>query len=291
MNRKVLVNKIGAFAFRRALAWMKNKNALQAERSGQRLGRFAMKLAKKQRVQTLANLQLAFPEQAAEWHDQMRVRVFEHFGMLATDFLRTPQRSDDEVREHMTYDGYENFQEALAFNKGVLVLTAHFGNWERMAQFSRVMGYPLTVVARDANDEGLNKMVMELRHKTGIEVLSRGNAARGVIERLRKNQIVAMLPDQNSSESFLTFFGKPCGTVLGPGVLHLRTGAPIVTAYGFRKAPGEYHVTVGKMIEGETAEEIMTKANLALETIIREHPEQYLWMHDRWRSAKRKGLI
>jgi KDO2-lipid IV(A) lauroyltransferase len=292
LNRRELNNKLGTFAFRRALAWMQNKDALQAEASGRKLGRFAMKIAKKQRVQTLANLELAFPEKDETWRRDIAVKVFEHFGMLATDFLRTNQRTDAEVQEHMTYEGYETFQEALALGKGVLVLTAHFGNWERVSQFSRVMGYPLTVVARDANDEGLNKMVMDLRKKAGLTVLSRGNAARGVMERLRQNGIVAMLPDQNSGEAFLPFFGRPCGTVLGPGVIHLRTGAPVVTAYCVRTGPQTYHTSIGDILPmAGSPEELMTQANLALETMIRKHPEQYLWMHDRWRSARRKGLV
>ena len=290
--RRQFNNRLGTFAFKSALRWMANKDALQAERSGQKLGRFAMRFARKQREQAFYNLELAFPEQSPEWRAATVQATFEHFGMLATDFLRTPQRTDEEVMASMTENGFHNFQKALDQGKGVLAITAHFGNWERMAQYSRAMGFPLAVVARDANDQALNQMVLDLRRSVGLEVLSRGNAARAVIERLRDQKLVAVLPDQNSSESFLPFFGKPCGTVLGPAVLHLRTGAPLITAYCHRVGPGKYQVDVGPELEHDgTPEGIMTLANQALEETIRKHPEQYLWLHDRWRSARRKGLV
>lgn len=292
-NRRKISAKLGTFLFRRALGSMKGKNALQAEKAGKRLGRIGFRLIKKHRERCLANLAFCFPEKSAEWHRATAIQVFEHFGIVATDFLRTPQRTDEEVAEHMTIEGKENFERAKEKGKGVLVVTAHFGNWERMAQLSRMNGHPLAVVARDANDASLNSMVMDLRRSIGLEILSRGSAARAIIKKLKDNEIVAVLPDQNTAEAFLPFFGHPCGTVLGPAVLALRTGAPIITAFCFRKGPGQYHSIVGPELDyGDgSPEAIMTSANKAIEDIVRAHPEQYLWLHDRWKSARRKGLV
>lgn len=294
MTRKRTFNsKLGVFLFRRALKWMQGKDALQAERIGQRLGRIAFRLVKKHRERCLANLAMVYPEKPAQWHRETAVKVFEHFGMVTTDFLRTLERSDEEVLAHMTIDGFERFNVVKELRRGVIVITAHFGNWERMAQLSRMHGHPLAVVARDANDPELNEMILTMRRTIGLEVLSRGSAAKAILKKLRENMIVSMLPDQNSAEAFIPFFGLPTGTVLGPAVLHLRTGAPIITAFCYRTGPGEYRTVVsGEIDYGDgTPEGIMASANAAIEAVIREHPEQYLWLHDRWKSARRKGLL
>jgi KDO2-lipid IV(A) lauroyltransferase len=113
---------------------------------------------------------------------------------------------------------------------------------------------------------------------------------------MRNNELVAILPDQNSWEAFVPFFGKPAGTALGPAVLHRRTGAALIPLACFVDGPGKLHMVFGEPIvplEGFDDEDcaIMAAINKALEDLIRVHPEQYLWFHDRWKSARRKGLL
>ena len=112
---------------------------------------------------------------------------------------------------------------------------------------------------------------------------------------LRGGGTVALLPDQNSEECFVPFFGQPCGSVLGPAVLHLRTGATLIPAFCVRTGVGKYHVRVHPSVNPDGKEKdpvaITATLNRILEDEVRQHPEQWLWMHDRWKSARRKGML
>lgn len=267
----------------------------QAEAYGARLGRLVWRLSKRHRTRALDNLALAFPDKSPDERRAMSVQVFEHFGIVAADFLRAPQRRPEEW-EAMTHEGLEHMQRALELGKGVIGVTGHFGNWERLTGYMARRGIFGVVVARDTDDREMTDFVTDLRGRSGWEVIARGDATRPILETLKRNQVVGILPDQNSSEIFLPFFGHPCGTVLGPAVLAERSGAPVVPTWCVRLGPGRYHVIVEPPLEpigpSTVRGEGMTRAiNAALERIIRRYPEQWLWFHNRWKSAKQRGLI
>jgi KDO2-lipid IV(A) lauroyltransferase len=117
-----------------------------------------------------------------------------------------------------------------------------------------------------------------------------------LLQALREGRAIALLPDQSHKDVFIEFFGKPAGTALGPAVLAERTGAPMLPVFCYRIGPGRYRMDVLPPIEVDHDEEdrplALTKAFTAeLEGAIRAHPEQWLWFHDRWRSARQKGLL
>jgi Kdo2-lipid IVA lauroyltransferase/acyltransferase len=294
-KRKEIEGKLGAWAFRRVQKWVEKKDALQAEKLGAKLGRFIFKVSKKHRNRALNNLALAMPELAEAERHRIALGVFEHFGMVGTDFMRTMKRTDQEVIDSIEMEGFEHVQKAVDAGKGAFIITGHFGNWERMGQYGRCNGFTMRVVARDANDSTMNQMMMQLRSHAGLDVLPRGNAIKQMLGLLKQNQLVAILPDQNSSEIFVPFFGKPCGTVQGPAVLHLRTGAPLIPVFCARVGPVKYKIIIKPPLEpvpGFDGPEGYTRAiNNSLEEIIRQYPEQWLWLHDRWKSARRKGLL
>ncbi len=294
--RKKLEAKLGSVAFRRLQKWMLKKTDVQAYRIGERFGRLIYRLSKKHRLRALSNLELAFPEKPEEERQAIAVKVFEHFGRVAADFMRCSMRTNEQVLENTVVEGREYFDQAVAMGKGVLLITAHFGNWERAAHWLTAHGHLTGVVARDANDSDLNTLVNNLRESTGVKVIARGNAARPTLQMLRKNGIVAILPDQNSGESFVPFFGKLAGTVQGPAVLHLRSGAPLLPAFCAYVGPGKMHIVVMPPVEPEPGcddpvEALTRGINNAIEKGIRLHPDQYLWLHDRWKSARRRGLL
>lgn len=292
--RKKLEGSLVAWFFSILEHRYRRKTALEAEASGVRLGRLWYRVSKKHRTIADRNLQLAMPELDEQERHRIIVGVFEHFGRVAGDFLRSMARTQQEVLESVEVVGMENGEEALALGKGILAVTAHFGNWERLAHWFSATGGKITVVARDANDSGLNQQVRRIRANAGIEVLSRGRSTRTLVTKLRNKEILGLLPDQNSEEAFLPFFGKPCGTVLGPAKLHRLTGAPLLPAYCPRVGPAKYKLIIGKMIipgESESNEEVMTRVNASLEEIVRQYPDQWLWIHDRWKSARSRGLV
>lgn len=291
-----VATRLGSWAFVRAQRWCVARSEDQAARAGALVGRLAFRLSKKHRERALSNLALAFPELSEDERRSLALRVFEHFGRNAADFLRGELRSDEEALRTTTTAGKEHLDEAFALGRGVLVITGHLGNWERAARWFSASGFPLSVVARDANDSELNELVLRLRRNAGAEVIPRGNAARPILARLKARGIVAILPDQNSDEAFLPFFGHPAGTALGPAVLHLRTGAPLLPFACISTGVGRQHLEflparVYDRASGIRPERIMEDLNRDLESLIRRWPEQYLWFHDRWKSARRKGLL
>ncbi len=295
-RRKQIEGKLGEILLRRVQKNLLRKSPVDAERVGRRIGRILMRVGKRRRERAFANLALAFPEKSDAERADIAERAFEHFGIISADFLQIPRRSLEEFHASTEVVGRENLDKALALNKGVIFITGHFGNWERSSTYISSEGHTLSVVARDTDDAGVNSMVNDLRSFTGTKVISRGAAARPIIAALRRNELVGILPDQNADEIYIPFFGKLAGTVLGPGVIHERTGAPVIPAYCVRIAPGKYRIEVHPALEPlpgyETKGEGMMRAiNASLEEIIRKHPEQWLWFHDRWRNARKKGLL
>lgn len=274
-----------------------SKTPEQAEDTGRRLGLLLMRFSKKHRERCLSNLALAFPEMPVAEREQLARRVFEHFGRAMADFFVSNRMDAEQFESSMESEGIEHIDAALERGKGVLIVSGHFGNWERSARLLAQRGYPLSVVVRTANDPVVDRVVNSLRSGPGTTVIPRGAAARPILAKLKANELVAILPDQNAQEVFIPFFGKPAGTVLGPGVLHERTGCAVVPGVCFRTGPMRYRMRAGaplvaEHVEGGVAGEgMMRSVHAFLEGAIREHPEQWLWFHDRWRSARRRGLL
>ncbi len=273
--------------------WFRVPDIAKSERRGAALGLLLCRLDKKHRTRTVANIALAFPQVPKAEQSEMAKGMFQHFGRTVADFLRSPLRSNEDIQRTTTTEGQEHLRNVLDQGQGVLLISAHLGNFERMCQCIAIEGVNVSGIARDANESAITDKVNSLRNQY-MEILSRGNAARETIKRLKANELVVILPDQNADEAYIPFFGKPAGTVLGPAVLHLRTKAPILPCCHLRTGPGTYrHVYLEpiRALEGEKPEELMTRVNLAIEEMIRLAPEQYLWMHDRWKYARRRGLL
>jgi Kdo2-lipid IVA lauroyltransferase/acyltransferase len=265
-----------------------------AERRGEKLAMVLHRLDRKHRDRTKANLRLAYPEWSSEHIDSTSLEVYRHFGRVTADFMRTELRTSQEVNSAEVV-GMEHLKRAHALGKGVLIITAHYGNWERFAHWFTINGFTLNVVARDANQGAVTEKMTAMRNLAGAEVLARGNAARAILGKLKSGDLVGILNDQNNGDCFVPFFGKPCGTALGPAVLHLRTGAPLVPSYFTRLGPGKYRAEFHEPVWGEDFDRdeirVTSRLNEILEAQIRKHPEQWLWLHDRWKSARQRGLL
>ncbi|MBW7928084.1 MAG: lysophospholipid acyltransferase family protein [Fimbriimonadaceae bacterium] len=293
--RKSLEGRAATFAFKLLCSVFARLNARQADRLGERLGRLIHRLSKKYRERTRANLAMAMPELSDAERARIAQGVFEHFGRVGADLLRTPSRSNEEVVEDIA-EIKGDHESLLAYQGGVILISAHFGNWERLCQYLTILQKPVAVVARDPNQPEIAEGLARLRANTGVKVLPRGNAAREILRALKAGEWVGILPDQNDDEVFVPFFGKMVGTVMGPGVMHVRTGAPIYVAYQWRRDDGKFVLEVEGPIQPSPtrenpAEGIMVALNESLERMVRQHPEQWLWLHDRWKSARKRGLL
>lgn len=245
---------------------------------------------RRRRELALANLRLAFPEQSEREKTSIALASFRHFGRVSAEFLRMPLLSKQQIAGMVSVERLHVLDDAIKGGKGAILITAHFGNWELMARHLADLGYPLSVVARDANDSRTTDIVNSIRTENGYKVFSRGNAARYMLGCLKKNEFVGILPDQNAGDVFVEFFGQPCGSVTGPAVIHLRTGAPIIPTFCVR-VKNRYVLEVGEPLQVVTNDvgAIMQQVQKSVEDAIRKHPEQWLWFHDRWKSARRRA--
>jgi len=239
------------------------------------------------------NLRLVY---GAQFDDATRARmareVFIHFGQAAAEFVKMPQLERDALDNLCEIDGEENLRAALEAERGVLIITGHFGNWEFMSRWLTTHGYPLNVVARRANDPRADRLLTDTRTGGGAQVYNRGNSARAVLQCLKRREIVGLLPDQNAGNVFVPFLGQRTGTVDGPAILHLRTGAPLLFCWCVRTPENRFRITFEPpVVVAPTGDRdadiatVMTLVNARLEAQIYRYPTQWLWLHDRWKSS------
>ena len=287
--------RVLGWAFDAAQRRFASRDAAGAERMGERLGLLAYRLDKKHRHRAEANLRFAFPDRSEAWAVETARASFLHFGRLAGDLMRSPQRTDAEVLENLEISPHALAYFDEAEGRGTVICTGHLGNWERAAHWVTASGHRLSVVVRHVNQASLQERVEGLRRAAGIEILSRGDAAMGMMRKLRRGEMVAVLPDQNATDAFVPFFGHPTGTVIGPAVMAKRTGAYVLSAFCLRTGPGKYRLVVHPPRDPRSDDRDPTETMAAyyadLEAAIREAPEQYLWMHDRWKASRRRRML
>lgn len=265
-----------------------------ALRFGNGVGNLAYRVAKRQRRRALANLYLAYGDELTPAErDACTRQVFRHFGRGVAEFLRAPARSPAELSQIVSCEGWEPVQAALEQGKGLIFVTGHLGNWELLGRWlATVKKLPLTVVAREPDNPALAAYMRSMRENAGFTVLSKGDSARGLLRALRRGEVIVILADQNSGDVFTPFFGLPTGTAAGPATLALHSGAALIPLFCVQ-TPGGFHVRCFPPLDATATPQdrqadilrITTQMNQVLESVVRQYPEQWLWLHNRWKSA------
>jgi KDO2-lipid IV(A) lauroyltransferase len=265
--------------------------AAPAQRLGSALGDLLYWSVRRYREVARRNLTASFGWEAVRVEAVVR-QVFRNIGKSVVEFLRLPALSEQEVRRLCELEGVEHLRAALAAGRGAMVITAHYGSWELLAARLVVEGFPLSVVARDADDDAINALINQIREGCGYRVIPRQTAPRGILEALRRNEVVAVLMDQNTTQGgqFVPFFGRMAATAIGPAVLALRTGAVLLPGFSIR-LPDDRHLwrayppVVPARTQDLEADVLELTAHLTriIETQVRADPTQWLWIHDRWR--------
>ena len=211
------------------------------------------------------------------------------------ELLKSRYLSGDEIRRMVRAEGLEHLHAARAAGRGVILLTAHYGNWELMAALGAESGLPISAIARDSAERFTASLINRARESHGIEVLEREDA-RAMVRALRANRILAILPDQHAvgGSIIVDFLGRPAATAVGVATLAARTGAAVVPGFCLRRPDGTFEATVypplplvntGNREADVRANTILV--NQALEKEILAHPEQWLWLHRRWKVDNR----
>ncbi len=263
-------------------------------RLGDRLGNIGYHIASKKRKLADSNLKLTFgTDLSSSDRDSLIRGVFRHFGRSTVAFLRAPMFSTGDIAQQVTVEGWEHLEKAYRDGKGVIVATGHIGNWEMLGRWlAQVKKLPVSVVAKDPKGPVLADYLRKMRESAGFAVLSKGESARPLLRVLQRGEVVIILPDQNSGDVFVPFFGVPAGTVAGPASLALHTGATLLPVFFLAKSDGTFRAIIQQAIptlstgsREEDVKRIMTAFNGVLESMIRQYPSQWLWLHNRWKSA------
>ena len=219
-------------------------------------------------------------------------RVFLHFGKGCAEFMRIGVVKDEDMISFTDAEGMEHFVNARKLGKGVVFVSGHFGNWEYIARYIALNDLPLTVVAREPEEPGFAAWVKNLREEAGYAVLYRGASLRGLLRVLKENEIVGILADQNGDDLFVPFLGLPAGTTVGPATLALRTGAALIIGHSILQPDGRYRTKILPPLDTHSTgdrsadiDRITREMNCCLEEMVRECPEQWLWLHNRWKSS------
>jgi KDO2-lipid IV(A) lauroyltransferase len=265
-----------------------------AMRFGRGLGRVACAVLGRDRRRAERNLRFAYGDALSPAERGAITRgVFENLGKTLVDFLRAPG-ADRGALDRLVpcCEGREHLEAAIRNNRGVIIVTAHLGNWEVLGQWLGARGLPLTVVWNEPADSALRDYLLEMRGRLGMTGVPKRAAARELLRALRRGGGVGLLTDLNSTDVFAPFFGAPAGTAAGPAALALRTGAALLPVYAVRNPDDTYRVLLFPPVEAERAgspEENVARVtadlNRLLERVVRRYPDQWLWMQDRWRSA------
>jgi len=262
---------------------------------GRTLGWAVWRIDGRHRQRVLRHMDLAFrDEKSRAEKDDICRRFFEHMGLSTVEFARLGQLTAHNVEELVDLGELKTFDELLARGKGLLCVPAHHGNWELCGYSVALKGYPLKSVARPLDNPLLNDLIMTLRERSGNEIVQKWKALWKLKKMLDRHEIVTMSVDQNGGVAglFVPCFGVLASTVTSPAELHLATGAPIIVATLNRKPDGIHHVLrVWDVIEqaqtGDRAADVyavIARVNAAVERSVREYPEQWLWIHQRWKT-------
>ncbi|MGH9467255.1 MAG: lysophospholipid acyltransferase family protein [Terriglobales bacterium] len=241
------------------------------------------------------NLALAFRDLPASERERILRELYRHLGRQMAEFCLFPRDRREELTELMPTVGLEHYLEAQARGRGVLVLTAHLGAWELASFGHSLAGYPMRFLIRPLDNRPLDALVNHYRGLHGNLPISKRDFARGLLQAMQANQTVGVLLDQNSSPPqgvFVPFFGTPACTAAGPAKIALRTGAAVVPGFAvWEEAEQHYVLYFEPALELETsgdeeADVVAATAqfNTVIERWVRRYPEQWLWVHRRWKT-------
>ncbi|MGB7624171.1 MAG: lysophospholipid acyltransferase family protein [Terriglobia bacterium] len=241
------------------------------------------------------NLSLALPGLTQTERRRIVKGVFKNLARLLAEFSQFPKFTLQNIEKIVIYDGFENYAKAKEQGRGVLIMTAHFGAWELASFAHSVYGYPLKFLVRPLDNPRVDTLIMQYRQMAGNKGIDKRNSMREILRTLRRNEVVGILIDQNASREegvFADFFGIPASTTAGLATLAMRTGAAVVPGLliwdeRIKKHRLRFEPSVPLQDTGNFQVDVVANTarfNRVLEEKIRAYPDQWLWVHRRWKT-------
>jgi len=265
-----------------------------AVRFGGFLGSLAYKIDKRHQGITRDNLRSSFKDKPPEEIERIALAVFRNFGYSIIEFIRSGRYGKKPLEHFFDIRNYESYQRALDKKRGLLLLTGHCGSWELLAMAQSIRKPPIGIVARPLDNPYLEGAVSGVRTRYGNYLIGKSGGMKDILRALSQNSAVGILLDQNVTARegvFVDFFGRPACTNKGLALIAARTKSPVVPAFIRRVGIDRHVIHIGEEIPlietGDKEADIIANTQAytrAIEDFIREYPDQWFWMHRRWKS-------
>jgi KDO2-lipid IV(A) lauroyltransferase len=263
------------------------------------LGRLLWKYYRRGRNRALENLRASFPEKSEQWMQQAGKRSFEHIAMLPIDILFTPRLVKKyNWRDYSYYKNVERAKWLMQENKGLLMVTGHYSNFEIIGYLLGLFGSNVYSVARPLDNKYINKQLYNVRERAGQRIIDKKGAAE-LIEKISiSGATLCFIADQDAGKKgiFVDFFGRKASTYKSIGLLAMMNNTPIVVGYS-RRIDNRFYFEIGVnriIFPEEWADKddpllwITTEYTRAIEKFVREDPSQYWWLHRRWKNRPKE---
>ncbi|MGE0128255.1 MAG: lysophospholipid acyltransferase family protein [Blastocatellales bacterium] len=289
---RTYVEYVAACAILKSVSLAPRSFALKA---GQAVGALAHVVLPHLRRHAEVNLRLAFPELDERERARIRRGAFRNLGRLLGEISQFPRLNRENISSIVAYDGLENYLNAVAEGRGVILLTGHIGAWELSVYAHSIYGHPMSFLARRVDNPLVERLAENYRSRYGNRSIDKKGSVREILKTLKSGGVVGILADLNASREegvFVDFFGVEACTTAGVATLAMRTGAVVVPGYliwdeserihRLRFEPPVETINTGNQKEDVAAN--TARYTKVLESIIRRHPDQWLWIHRRWRT-------
>jgi Kdo2-lipid IVA lauroyltransferase/acyltransferase len=259
------------------------------------LGALTFALTSRLRRTGERNLQIAYPENDPAWRSRTLRQLYRNLGLHLAEFCRMSRYTPEGTRSFIRYAGLEHYLAARDRGRGVLVVTGHLGLWELSSFYHSLMGYPMSMVIRRLDNPLVDRLVNGIRCLHGNTVLHKDDFARGLLGAMRRGDTVGILMDTNMTPPqgvFVDFFGTPACTASGLARVAMRTEAAVLPGFlTWREEEKKYVLEFGECLElvhsGDDEQDMVTNTQIctaAIEAWVRRYPEQWLWVHRRWKT-------
>jgi KDO2-lipid IV(A) lauroyltransferase len=266
-----------------------------ALKCGECLGLFFSCVLGSRRRLVIQNLTAAFPEKKPEEIRRIARGMWKSLGRTAIEFIRLTDIHRSNFDKYYIVEGRENLERAMKKGHGTVLATMHFTNWEMMGVATAFLTGNMVAIARPIKNPYVERWIQRKRAESGMEIILHRQAVKASLKMMREKKSLGVLVDQNlyTGGVFVDFFGRPAATTTLPALLHNRTGAPVLVVYCLREGD-KFRLVYGPELDLPPIEDAEKRA-LAhtqivakeMERVIRAHPENWFWIHNRW---KRKDI-
>lgn len=238
-------------------------------------------------------LALSLPEIPARQREDILRRMYANLGMNVVEVTRLPHLTEQQLETLIDWENEFYAHEVLAAGKGLLVLSAHTGSWDLLCTLAPRFHYPTTLITKNIKNKQVNDYWMSTRARFGLKFVPAHNSYRQCLTALRKNEIVAFILDQNMINTegvFVDFFGRPACTTPGLAYMSAQSRAAVVPTFMLRLPDGRHRLKVLPPIppppdrKPETILAYTQRYTKVIEDVVRQYPDQWIWLHRRWRT-------